>query len=452
MNPGRESPPRAVSARRVGGGSQDAVRDQGPAQDQGPARWHWRWLLAAPHRLAFFCAGLMFAASALWWLAVLVARVAQWPLPWSVSPGLAHSLLMTFGFTPLFFSGFLFTAGTKWLAQPEMQASALLPTVVAALAGWALLLPGVHLSATLAAIGLAAVAAGWSVFTLRFWRLVRTSRARDRSHARGVGVACGVGAFALWAAAASLAAQREDLARAAVQLGLWGFVSLVFATVAHRMIPFFSDGGLARLDLRRPTWLLWVFGVTLALQALFGMFDALAGPPTPIAHAVRAVLEAPSALLLVGLALRWVTVPSLRHHLRQRLLLMMYIGFAWFAVALAMATLSDALAAFSGGSFTLGLAPLHAMTMGFLASILLAMASRVACGHSGRSNVADAFLWRVFWLLQAAVLLRLLSASWPAMPAFVLTAAALAWTSVAAAWAVRFGRWFGLPRADGRPG
>lgn len=435
MSPGREGLPTPV-----------------PARDRSPACWHWGRLLDAPHRLGFFAGALMWAASALWWLAVLSARAAGWPLPWSVSPGLAHALLMTFGFTPLFFSGFLFTAATKWLALPEMRARALLPNVGLALAGWLAFGAGVHLSAGAAALGLAAVALGWSIFTLRFWRLVRTSRARDRSHARAVGVACGVGAFALWSAAASLAAQREDLARAAVQIGLWGFVALVFASVAHRMIPFFSDGGVARLDVRRPTWLLWALGATLALQALLGSVDALAGPPARTAHALRAALEMPSALLFVGLALRWAIVPALRHHLRQRLLLMMYIGFAWFALALALAAASDALAAFGERGSGLGLAPLHAMTMGFLASILLAMASRVACGHGGRTLVADRFLWAVFWLLQGAVLLRLPSAWRPETPAVVLVAAALAWAGVAGAWALRYGRWFGLPRADGRPG
>ena len=66
--------------------------------------------------------------------------------------------------------------------------------------------------------------------------------------------------------------------------------------------------------------------------------------------------------------------------------------------------------------------------------------------------VADRFLWAVFWLLQGAVLLRLLSAWRPETPAVVLVAAALAWAGVAGAWALRYGRWFGRPRIDGRPG
>jgi uncharacterized protein involved in response to NO len=445
VNPGPPGAPKTPREQRAESGAPQA------APIPALARWHFRWLLAAPHRLAFFGAGVMFSASALWWIGVLWSRLDGWPVLWRVSPVLAHSLLMTFGFTPLFFCGFLFTAGPKWLAQPEQQASALLPTVGAALAGWTLFVLGVNRSATLAAIGLAVVAAGWGVFTLRLWRLVRTSRVRDRTHPRWVGAACTIGAFAMWAAAAGLAAQREDIARAAVQLGLWGFVALVFSTVAHRMIPFFGDGGLARLDLRWPAWLLWVFGATLGLQASSASSTRSPGRRglartrcAPRSGAIRAAARRSRAAL--------VAIPKLRIPLRQRLPRMMYIGFAWLAVALAMAAVSDALAAFSGGSVTLGLAPLHAMTMGFLASVLLAMASRVACGHSGRSLVADALLWSVFWLLQAAVLARLASALWPALPPFVLMFAALAWAGVATAWALRYGRWFGLPRSDGHPG
>lgn len=446
MSPDRGDAPKPPPAARAQRAAQAAT------SDGADARWQASRLLAAPHRLGFFGGALMFAASALWWFVVLLARAAQWPLPWAVSPGLAHAIVMTFGFMPMFFCGFLLTAGTKWLAQPEVRASALLPVVGPALAGWVLYLIGVHASVSLAASGLTAVAAGWSAFTLRWWQLVRTSRARDRTHPRSIGVACGIGAFALWAAAAGVAAQREDVARAAVQLGLWGFVALVFVTAAHRMIPFFSDGGIARLDVRRPAWLLWVFAATLAVQVLFGIAGALGVQPSPAASAMRAALEAPSALLLAALALRWAWLPALRQHLRQRLLAMMYVGFVWFALALALATASDALAAASGGALSLGVAPLHAMTMGFFASIVLAMVSRVACGHSGRSLVADGFLWCAFWLLQGAVVLRVASAAWPAAPQALLVAAALGWALVAAGWALRYGRWFGLPRADGRPG
>ena len=313
-----------------------------------------------------------------------------------------------------------------------------------------LFVTGVHLSAALAAGGLALVASGWSMFALRFARLVRASRVTDRTHARWVALACGIGAVSLWFAAASLAAQREDLARAAVQLGLWGFVALVVATVAHRMIPFFNDSAMPGLDLRRPAWLLWLFGATLAAQAIFGACDVVFGPLPAVARWLQVAFEVPVAALLLWLALRWGFVPTLRRHLQQRLLLMMYVGFAWFALALALAAVSHAMIAIEGDARAPSLAPLHATAIGFLGSTLIAMASRVACGHSGRTQVVDALLWRLFWLLQSAALIRLLGAWWPAPP--LLAIAALAWAVVAIGWALRYGRWFGRPRADGRPG
>jgi uncharacterized protein involved in response to NO len=415
--------------------------------------WQARWLLAAPHRLAFCAAASMLAVSALWWLAVLLARlVPGWVLPWAVSPGLAHSLLMSFGFMPLFFAGFVFTAGPKWLGHGPVAARSLLPPVAASLAGWALFVPGVHAAAPLAASGLAAVAWGWSGFALRFWRLLRTSRAPDRVHARVVGVACGVGASALWLAAGAVLAQREDIARGAQQLGLWGFIALVFVTVAHRMIPHFGASGLPWLDARRPTWLLWLFAATLAIEALAGAAERLVGPLPTALRAAQAAIEAPVAALLLWLALRWRLVPSLRRSLRQRLPAMLYVGFLWFGTALALAATSHGWMAARGAGHSLGLAPLHALAMGFMGSTMIAMVTRVSCGHGGRALVADDFVWRLFQLLQIAVLLRLLGAIWPAAADAAVPLAALAWAAAVVSWALRYGAWYGRPRVDGRAG
>jgi uncharacterized protein involved in response to NO len=90
--------------------------------------------------------------------------------------------------------------------------------------------------------------------------------------------------------------------------------------------------------------------------------------------------------------------------------------------------------------------------MGFLGSLLFAMATRVICGHGGIALVADDFVWVLFWLLQAATLLRLGAAVWPAHASVLSAAAALAWTGVWAAWAARYLPVLLRPRRDGRPG
>jgi uncharacterized protein involved in response to NO len=65
-------------------------------------------------------------------------------------------------------------------------------------------------------------------------------------------------------------------------------------------------------------------------------------------------------------------------------------------------------------------------------------------------------VWRLFWVLQAAVLARVIAAVFSAAGIVgatpLIAAAAVGWSAVWAAWALRYGRWFGTPRADGRPG
>ena len=101
---------------------------------------------------------------------------------------------------------------------------------------------------------------------------------------------------------------------------------------------------------------------------------------------------------------------------------MLHLGFVWLGLAFALAAASHMLLLAGDGTAGLGLAPQHALTMGFFGSLLLAMATRVACGHSGRTLAADDLAWALFWLLQGAVLLRVGAALWPAAEPALLMA------------------------------
>src|SRR6478609_10920373 len=94
--------------------------------------WLWRRLLLAPHRLGFFLAMVVLAASGLWWAAVQSARLGWVPaIGFSLSPTLLHSAVMVFGFIPLFFAGFLFTAGPRWLGVEGPAARQVAPMLLA---------------------------------------------------------------------------------------------------------------------------------------------------------------------------------------------------------------------------------------------------------------------------------------------------------------------------------
>ncbi|RYY88141.1 MAG: hypothetical protein EOO24_34320, partial [Comamonadaceae bacterium] len=176
----------------------------GSAAPHDSHAWHWRHLLLAPHRLGFFLAMVVLAAAALWWAAVQLQRSGALPaLPHAVSPSLVHATVMTFGFMPLFFSGFLFTAGPKWLRVSGPSARRLAPVLVAQAAGWFGWLAGSHVHAAFAVTGLSLAAAGLAVMTAMFWRLIAASHEDDRLHAKLVGAALAAGCACLVGISAS---------------------------------------------------------------------------------------------------------------------------------------------------------------------------------------------------------------------------------------------------------
>jgi uncharacterized protein involved in response to NO len=159
-------------------------------------------------------------------------------------------------------------------------------------------------------------------------------------------------------------------------------------------------------------------------------------------------VELPFAVLMIWLALRWGRMQNLK----IRLLAMLHGGFSWLGIAFALNALSHMLMALTNGELSLGLAPLHAMTMGYLGATMLATTTRVSSGHGGRPVAADNIAWSLYWILQSAVLLRVIAALWPAASTPFTLLAVTTWSMATVGWAIRYGRWFGRPRLDGRPG
>jgi uncharacterized protein involved in response to NO len=412
-----------------------------------PSPWRPSLLLLAPHRLAFFLAMLLLMASGLWWALVQVDRfTGALGLSYAFSPTLTHSAVMTFGFMPLFFSGFLFTAGPKWLGLEGVETHSLLPVLLLQAGGWLLWLAGAHSHAWVAVGGAALALAGLAAQSLRFWAMVRRSRAGDRLHAKVVAVAGSVGALCVTGLLVASLAESWDLARLAVLTALWGYVVVTFLVVAHRMIPFFTSSAVPMVKAWRPFWVLWVMLGAAVLEVLAVWVPWAAGSPVRGWMLFQGLAELAIGGVILWLGFVWGLVQSLK----IRLLAMLHLGFFWLGLSFVLAGASELLG-LSAGVPALALGALHALTMGFLGSIVLAMVTRVSCGHSGRPLVADDLMWVLFWLLQLAVLLRIAGDLLQA-PAWVLPAAALLWAGLVTVWGLRLSGWYGRLRADGRPG
>ncbi|MDT8991879.1 NnrS family protein [Curvibacter sp. APW13] len=411
------------------------------------ARWSPKRFLEAPHRLGFSAAALVLGLSGLWWALVLCMRFTGSQPPLTLPEPLAHALLMTWGFMPLFIVGFLFTAGPRWLQAAEVSAAQLAPSVSLYVGGVLLIMLGFHAARWLSVLGGLALTLAWASLCWRYSRLWRAGRSDDKTHASVILCASWSGLAGLVLTLVGLAFADDNVLRSGIYIGLWCFIATVFAAVSHRMIPFFTASALPALDAWRPLWLLWCLVGALWWLALGQVLDLWFWPLPAVWRTLQAALEAFSASIFLWLAVRWGLVQSLK----IRLLAMLHGGFLWLGIGLALQAMHHIWMAVTGESSPLGLAPLHALTMGYLGATLFAMATRVAAGHSGRSLVADNYAWALYVLVQLAIIIRL----WAALPwspnSMLLIAIAL-WVAATCGWALRYVRWFGLPRQDGRPG
>jgi uncharacterized protein involved in response to NO len=393
-------------------------------------------LLGVPHRFFFLAGVVQIALVALWWAWTLIARVFPVvpPLPAAMPDTLMHAALMIYGFAPLFMFGFLFTAGPRWLGVEAPAPAAWRAPGLLVVAGASLLLPA-QLTGVAGGVPVRIAAAicalGWLGLLLRFVLLIRASSTKDRVHARLLAVALALGCSGI----ATLAVFGTS-AYAWVRLaGLWGFLLPVFLIVCHWMIPFFTAGAVPFVTAFRPWRLL---AAMVGAPVAHGVLDALG------TSAWTWLVDLPSGALMLWVCLRW----GLTQSLRNRLLAMLHLGFVWFGFGFVLLGVQSLIVL--GGGSGVPLAPLHALTIGFAASLLMAMVTRVTCGHAGRTLAADTVTWRLFQLLQITAVVRVGADLAPGTDWLAL--AALLWAASVLPWCLRYAPIYWRPRRDGRPG
>lgn len=392
----------------------------------------------APHRVMFLAGATQGLLAMLWWAFDLAARYGvlhaapTWPLP----PSWIHAALMTFGFFPFFIFGFVMTAGPRWQAAAPVAESAYLAAFVLMGAGWlgvyaALWLPPLLLPA----LGL--VLAGWCAGLPALLRVARTP-SNEQTHIVAVVGGLTLGALMLAAFLGFAAGGPGWLAPVALKGGLWFFLLPVFTALCHRMLPFFSSAVVPNYRVVRP---LWVLHLLLACYAGHGILEAAGLPQWTW------LFDLPAALAAGGLSVAW----QLRKCLAVRLLAVLHVAFAWLGVSLALHAAHSLLLLTGSGS--LGLAPLHALTLGFFASAVVGMVTRVTLGHSGRPLNADNATWLIFWGMQGVAVLRIV-AEFVLLPgaASLSFLAALGWLAVFGAWYAKFAPIYLKSRPDGHPG
>lgn len=398
----------------------------------------WRHLIAAPHRPLFLAGTAQIVVAAAWWLVALTSRhdgtVAGAPIPIAD----AHAWFMLQGTFPFFVFGFLFTALPNWVEGRSIDARAYLGTAACLAAGTGLVWAGALLPA-LVRPGLILHCLGWILGASALLRILRDARHPDKRQPWLAWATLVAGGASDVAFLAALVMGTRDAIELAITLAIWAFLLPLFLAVCHRMLPFFTSRVIANYVVVRPYGPLWAMVVGCLMHALLISIGL---------DRWSWLVDLPLAALALWFSTRW----GIARALRERLLAMLHIGFLWCALAFALHGV-ESLLALSGDPFRLGLAPLHALGMGFFGAVLIAMASRVILGHSGRALRADGMTWAVFWSTQLATLARILADITPLPVASqLMVVAALLWLVTLASWAWRYAPWLWRPRADGKPG
>lgn len=397
---------------------------------------------AAPHRMLFTAGMTAVAASGAWWAVEIIGR--SWPLPLPVprvAPIWAHAWLMLYALFGPFIFGFLFTTYPRWMNGPLVPRGTCLPTFALFMVSLALAFAGIWTGSAVFTLGVLAGCFAWLVAWIALLRVLLGSQ-QVVSHAVVTAIALGLGTISQFLYAYALVTPDPALLHTAPRLVLWCCLLPVAFAVSHRMLPFFTASAVRGYEPHRPLW--WLVAGTVLLVghqalAIAGRFGWLWAPDVAL------------ALLTGYMWLRWR--PQVSRGIP--LLWTLHVAFLWLPVGLALQALSSVSFAL-GGDWLVGRAPLHALGMGFLGSLVMAMATRVTLGHSGRVLVMDRVTVGLFLALQIAGLARIGSelalASRPALFTVLVLLAVVAWLAGWLPWVSRYAPMLIARRVDGQPG
>jgi uncharacterized protein involved in response to NO len=405
----------------------------------------WQQIAAAPHRSMFLAGALQGVAAMLWWVFDLAGRygIAGSAPAWSVPPVWAHAFLMMYGFFPFFIFGFLFTTYPNWMNSGKIPPQRALAASLLMATGVALFYFGLATALLIAAAGVAAMLAGWSVAVYALLRVLFDAPRQDKRHPVVTSVALvfgwlGMAAYLLWLLTGQ--ALLLDFARTA---GIWFCLLPIIMTVSHRMIPFFSSRVLQNYVVVRPYWILWLMLVCTAGHGILQLWQA---------PSYLWLFDLPLAACALYLSFTW----GLLRSFRVSLLAVLHVAFAWLGLAMLLFGAQSLTLFVSAGELAwFGLAPLHALTIGYFASMVLGMASRVTLGHAGQPLVLDRLTWLLFIGFQGSALIRVLADIVPAaahLAPDLYLLAGLVWLTCFTPWAVHYAPNYWRQRADGKPG
>ena len=396
---------------------------QGTPTDRPPSA-----LFAYGFRPFFWAAGAFALLGIAAWLWIQMTGVL--PLR-GHPPQVWHGHEMLFGFIGAAIAGFLLTAVPSWTGARGFAGAPLILLV-------ALWLAGRLAFAAADALPLALVA----VCELAFFPALVLLLAPPLLRSRNRNTPLLLVLLAIWVSDAVFlfALARGDVLLARVTLLVAIDVVLLLVTViGGRIVPVFTANALrsrgVEPGIRSSRWL---DGVVIGAMVLVVLVDA-AAPWRSTAGVIAACAAAAQAWRMS----RWRSTRTFH----EPLVWSLHLAYAWLPVGLAL----KAAYLLTGGAWAAQW--LHALTIGVAASMVLAVMTRAALGHTGRPLVAARTTAVAYTLLSVAALVRVITPSLAVVEyRWTVIGAGVLWIAAFALFLVTYTPILIRPRVDGRAG
>ncbi len=387
-------------------------------------------ILSAGFRPFFLVAGLWAAIAVPVWLVAYATGVTP---PSSMPAIIWHAHEMIYGYAAASAAGFLLTAIPNWTGRMPLQGGSLAILVMLWLIGRISLLLSTEIGAPLAAVADLSFPAAFLAVVAR--EIIAGRNWRNLPMLAALFLLL-VGNLLVHLEALGIA----DTAQLGNRIGIGTLLTLI-ALVGGRIVPSFTRNWLMK---NRPE---------VALPASAGAFDLAALIVTGLGIVVWVIAPdetfAPYAELLAGIAamsrlIRWGGLTTTR----ESLVLILHVGYGWLAAGLVILGLDGLF------DFLPQTAALHALTVGNIGTMTLAVMTRASLGHTGRTLSAGPITNAIYVLVTMAAVLRLIAPLAGAHMLFFLSAAGASWCASFGLFGIFYGAALARPRVGndgGRP-
>jgi len=403
----------------------------------------WHTFSCAPHRLFFFSGAIQLIVPLLLWSIELIGRYTHiWsPINTIIPSTWAHGFIMIYGLFVFFIMGFLFTVFPRWMNTASIEKEQYIAPFIWLNLGLLIFEFSLFFNASSMLSGLGMFLFGWLNGIAILYKTLKNAPAKNKRYETIILSALSFGALGVACYGWWIVSDNWLFMQLAITFGIWLYLVPLLFTVSHRMLPFFSSNIIEHYTLFQPASTLWIFLVGCIAHVTLSINNQ---------NQWLFLADIPLAAVALLHTIRW----QIQRSFKDRLLAVLHMAFFWLFIGLSLFSIQSLVLQISG-EHILGRSPLHALSIGFFASMLIAMASRVTMGHSGRMLVLDKMSWGLFIGLQLAAVTRVLSDllfdSLLISNNLNLIAAGL-WLISLSIWFVKYAPIYLSRRVDGREG